>query len=198
MPSDHPLLHHRLLGEPGAPLLVLGPSLGTSLQVWEPQAASLAGQFRVLSFDLPGHGGSSSGVLPTVAPGRTTVDDLAHLVLELVGHHRADCFHYAGISLGGAVGAHLSVHHPDRVASLALVCSSAHFGTAEAWLQRAALVRREAPPRCSPPSRTAGSPTRARRRAPAERPCSTTSWPPTPTATRPAATPWRRTTCAAT
>ncbi|MFE7173902.1 alpha/beta fold hydrolase [Streptomyces sp. NPDC057616] len=143
MPSGRPLLHHRLLGPHDAPSLVLGPSLGTSLQVWESHVAALTEEFRVLSFDLPGHGGSPSGVLPTVAPGRTTVDDLARLVLDLIDHHRVDRFHYAGISLGGAIGAHLAVHHPHRVDSLALVCSSAHFGTAGPWLQRAALVRQE-------------------------------------------------------
>jgi 3-oxoadipate enol-lactonase len=144
MPSDRPLLHHRLVGPADAPLLVLGPSLGTSSQVWEPHVGVLARDFRVLCFDLPGHGGSPSAVLqPTAEPGRTTVDDLARLVLDLVDHHRADRYHYAGISLGGAIGAHLAVHHPDRIASLALVCSSAHFGPAEPWLQRAALVRRE-------------------------------------------------------
>ncbi|MGW6402600.1 hypothetical protein [Streptomyces sp. NPDC055134] len=39
--------------------------------------------------------------------------------------------------------AHLTVHHPERVTSLGLLCSSAHFGPPEAWLERAALVRRE-------------------------------------------------------
>ncbi|MFI6659178.1 alpha/beta fold hydrolase [Streptomyces sp. NPDC050523] len=143
MPSGQCLLHHRLLGPADAPLLVLGPSLGTSTQVWEPHVAVLAAEFRVLCFDLPGHGDSPSAVLPTTEPARTTVDDLAQLVLDLVDHHGTDRFHYAGISLGGAIGAHLAVHHPKRLTSLALVCSSPYFGTAEPWLQRAALVRRE-------------------------------------------------------
>ncbi|CAM5676764.1 3-oxoadipate enol-lactonase [Streptomyces spiroverticillatus] len=52
-------------------------------------------------------------------------------------------FSYAGISLGGAVGSWLAVHHPERVERLALVCTAARFGTPEAWQQRAALVRRE-------------------------------------------------------
>jgi 3-oxoadipate enol-lactonase/4-carboxymuconolactone decarboxylase len=52
-------------------------------------------------------------------------------------------FAYAGISLGGAVGAHLAIHHPKRITGLALVCSSARFGEPAAWRERAALVRAE-------------------------------------------------------
>ena len=44
--------------------------------------------------------------------------------------HGIGAFHYAGISLGGAVGTYLAMRHPERVASLALVCTSAHFGGA--------------------------------------------------------------------
>lgn len=141
MPASPPLLHHHIVGPTDAPPLVLGPSLGTSKAVWEPQLPSLTRHFRVLRFDLPGHGGSTSDVLPDPEPGRTTVGDLVSLVLALADHHGWDRFHYAGISLGGAVGAHLAAQHPDRVASLALVCSSAHFGPAEPWYERADLVR---------------------------------------------------------
>ncbi|MFD7406879.1 alpha/beta fold hydrolase [Streptomyces sp. NPDC059866] len=140
MPTPHVLNHH-LVGPADAPPLVLGPSLGTSKAVWEPQLPSLARRFRVLRFDLPGHDGSTTGLLRDPKPGCTTVEDLASLVLELADHHGWDRFHYAGISLGGAIGAHLAAHHSERVASLALVCSSAHFGAAQPWHERAELVR---------------------------------------------------------
>lgn len=135
------LLHHRLDGPEDAPPLVLGPSLGTSLAVWEPQLAELTRTHRVLRFDLPGHGSTPTFVLPDAAPGATTVADLARLVLHLADHHGWSTFHYAGISLGGAIGAHLAVHRPDRVASLAMVCSSARFGEPAGWHERAAAVR---------------------------------------------------------
>ncbi|WP_306330579.1 alpha/beta fold hydrolase, partial [Streptomyces venezuelae] len=113
--------HHRLDGPGHGAPLILGPSLGTSLAVWEPQLDELARQHRVLRFDLPGHGRSP-------APGPDTVAGLAELVLALADRQGWDRFHYAGISLGGAIGAHLAVHRPERVASLAVVCSSARFG----------------------------------------------------------------------
>ncbi|MFI6695791.1 alpha/beta fold hydrolase [Streptomyces sp. NPDC050433] len=141
------LPHHSLDGRADAPLLVLGPSLGTSMTVWDPYVANFAQHFRVLRYDLPGHGGTPSA--PLAGPqdgsgaGRTTVADLASHVLDLVDHHGAERFHYIGISLGGVLGACLASRHPQRVASLALVCSSAHFGPPEPWQERAALVRRE-------------------------------------------------------
>ncbi|MFC0598207.1 3-oxoadipate enol-lactonase [Streptomyces palmae] len=136
-----PVLHHRIDGPPDAPALILAPSLGTSLAVWEAQAAALARHHRVIRWDLPGHGGSPTSALRDPAPGATTVAGLADLVLDLADRLGAPRFGYAGISLGGAVGAHLAAHHPERITRLALVCSSARFGDPAAWRERAALVR---------------------------------------------------------
>lgn len=127
-------LNHRVEGpEHGVPL-ILGPSLGTSMRVWDQQIGALARHHRVLRFDLPGHGGSGT-------PKTVTISELAGLVLDLAEEQGWDTFHYAGVSLGGAIGAHLAVHHPGSLLSLAMVCSSARFGEPEGWLERAALVR---------------------------------------------------------
>ncbi|MFI5613238.1 3-oxoadipate enol-lactonase [Amycolatopsis sp. NPDC051903] len=133
------VLHHRTDGAGSAPPLVLGPSLGTSLSVWEPQAAALARGRQVIRYDLPGHGRSPAGLLPAFA----TVGDIAGLVLALADRLGIDRFAYAGISLGGAVGTWLAVNHPDRVTSLMLICTSARFGEPEGWRERARLVRTE-------------------------------------------------------
>ena len=142
MPSTAgPLPYHRLDGPADAPPLVLGPSLGTSLAVWEPQLAALARTHRVLRWDLPGHGGSPAGLVPT--DGTAAVGDLARLVLRLADSQGWDRFGYAGISLGGAVGLHLAVHRPERIGALSAVCSAARFGEPETWRQRARTVRAE-------------------------------------------------------
>ncbi|WP_406424094.1 3-oxoadipate enol-lactonase [Streptomyces sp. NBC_00873] len=138
-----PSLHHRIDGPADAPVLILGPSLGTSLAVWDAQTPALARRHRVIRWDLPGHGGSPAGALRDTGPGSTVVADLAALVLDLADRLGVTRFAYAGISLGGAVGAHLAVHHPQRITGLALVCSSARFGEPAAWRERAALVRAE-------------------------------------------------------
>ncbi|WP_258534988.1 4-carboxymuconolactone decarboxylase [Streptomyces sp. PT12] len=127
-----------MAGPPDGPPLILGPSLGTSLAVWEPQLAALARHHRVLRFDLPGHGRSAASPLPP--NGAARLDDLAATVLRLADARGWERFAYAGISLGGAIGLHLAARHPDRVSRLAVLSSSAHFGPPEPWHERAATV----------------------------------------------------------
>ncbi|MGX1273493.1 bifunctional 3-oxoadipate enol-lactonase/4-carboxymuconolactone decarboxylase PcaDC [Streptomyces phaeoluteigriseus] len=133
------LLNHRAEGPTSAPPLLLGPSLGTSYALWDEVAPELSITHRVIRWDLPGHGGSAADL---IGPG-ATVGDLAGLVLALADSLGVQRFAYAGVSLGGAVGLHLALHHPERVTSLAVICSSAHFNGARPWQERAALVRRE-------------------------------------------------------
>ncbi|MFF8403817.1 3-oxoadipate enol-lactonase [Streptomyces sp. NPDC015684] len=133
------VLNHRADGAPSAPPLLLGPSLGTSLALWDGVAPELSAGHRVVRWDLPGHGGSAANL---IGPG-ATVGDLAALVLDLADTLGIDRFAYAGVSLGGAVGLHLAVHRPERLTSLAVLCSSAHFGGEAPWRERAELVRRE-------------------------------------------------------
>ncbi|MFD0002428.1 3-oxoadipate enol-lactonase [Streptomyces sp. NPDC127178] len=133
------LLNHRAEGPTSAPPLLLGPSLGTSYALWDKVAPELSIGHRVVRWDLPGHGGSAADLIGAGA----TVGDLAGLVLALADSLGIERFAYAGVSLGGAVGLHLAVHRPERVSSLAVICSSAHFNGSRPWEERAALVRRE-------------------------------------------------------
>ncbi|HEU4849043.1 MAG TPA: alpha/beta fold hydrolase, partial [Terrimesophilobacter sp.] len=127
-------------GSDGAPLLVLGPSLGTAAPLWDDAIELLAPHFSILSWDLPGHGLSRPATEPF------TLADLADGVLRLADEHGAGergdrRFGYAGVSLGGAVGVELALRHPDRVSALSTICSVPKFGESSAWLDRAALVR---------------------------------------------------------
>ncbi|MGW1212625.1 bifunctional 3-oxoadipate enol-lactonase/4-carboxymuconolactone decarboxylase PcaDC [Streptomyces sp. NPDC002499] len=133
------LLNHRAEGPASAPPLLLGPSLGTSYALWDKVAPELSVTRRVVRWDLPGHGGSAAGLIGAGA----TVGDLADLVLALADSLGIERFAYAGVSLGGAVGLQLAVDHPERVESLAVICSSAHFNGSKAWEERAERVRRE-------------------------------------------------------
>lgn len=133
------LLNHHAEGPTTAPPLLLGPSLGTSYALWDQVAPELSITHRVVRWDLPGHGGSPADL---IGPG-ATVADLAALVLDLADSLGIDRFAYAGVSLGGAVGLYLAVHHPERVSSLAVICSSAYFNGSKPWQERAELVRRE-------------------------------------------------------
>jgi 3-oxoadipate enol-lactonase len=135
--GTHVALHHRVAGDPTAPAVVLGPSIGTTLAMWEPQVEALAQRWRVVRFDTRGHGGSP------VTKGPYTVEDLADDVLALVDELGVDQFAYAGNSLGGTIGQQLAADHPDRVRSLVLCCTAAKIGESTGWHERAERVRAE-------------------------------------------------------
>jgi 3-oxoadipate enol-lactonase/4-carboxymuconolactone decarboxylase len=133
--SAVPLIAGTPLGGRG-PLLVVGPAIGTpAATLWSRCAAELATDFEVLAWDLPGHGASAP------ATGPFTIAELAEGVLALVEPGRP--FHYAGDSVGGAVGLQLLLDHSDRITAAALLCTGARIGTPQSWHERAALVRAE-------------------------------------------------------
>lgn len=127
-------LQYRFDGPEDAPVLVLGPSLGTSWHMWDRQIAELSQHWRVFRFDLPGHCGAP-------AHPADSVGELADRVLATLDELGVQRFGYAGCALGGAIGADLALRHPQRVASLALIAASPRFGTADEFRQRGVIVR---------------------------------------------------------
>ena len=129
------MTYSRLDGPADAPVVVLSNSLGTTLEMWEPQVAALSERFAVLRYDHPGHGTSRE------SPTARTVEALARGVLEILDERGLGRVSFCGLSLGGAVGMWLAMHEPERIDRLALACTSARFGVRENWLARAATVR---------------------------------------------------------
>ncbi|MFC7929873.1 bifunctional 3-oxoadipate enol-lactonase/4-carboxymuconolactone decarboxylase PcaDC [Streptomyces cinereoruber] len=127
-------LQYRVDGREDAPVLVLGPSLGTTFHMWDRQIPELTRDWRIVRFDLPGHGGAPAQPFGSVAE----LGDRLLATLDALGVQR---FGYAGCSLGGAVGLDLVLRAPHRVASLALVATSPRFGTADEFRQRGVIVR---------------------------------------------------------
>ncbi|MFD6076233.1 alpha/beta fold hydrolase [Streptomyces hydrogenans] len=127
-------LQYRVDGPEDAPVLVLGPSLGTTFHMWDRQIPELIRDRRVVRFDLPGHGGAPAQPFTSVAE----LGDRVLATLDTLGIQR---FGYAGCSLGGAVGLDLALRAPHRVASLALVATAPRFGTADEFRQRGVVVR---------------------------------------------------------
>lgn len=123
------------VGPSRAPLVVLGPSLGTSTILWERMVPRVTDRFRVAAWDLPGHGESPP------ASGSFTVGELADAVAAAVTEADAGPVFYAGISLGGAVGLELLLRHPAVVGRAAILCSGAKIGTEEGWCDRAEQAR---------------------------------------------------------
>jgi 3-oxoadipate enol-lactonase/4-carboxymuconolactone decarboxylase len=132
--GDSPPLQYRFDGPETGPVLVLGPALGATWHMWDRQMPALSSTWRVLRYELPGHGGAP-------AEPASSVDDLARRLLAVLDDEGIDTFGYAGCALGAAIGARLALLRPDRVAALALVSASPRFNTADMWRQRGVVVR---------------------------------------------------------
>jgi 3-oxoadipate enol-lactonase/4-carboxymuconolactone decarboxylase len=124
------------------PLLVLGPSLGSSAStLWTSCAAGLTDVFDVVAWDLPGHGYNHS-----VPEESFTMAELARGVLNVLDEileHRDQFggpFAYAGDSVGGAVGLQLLLDHPARVSAAVLLCTGARIGEPALWAGRVGQV----------------------------------------------------------
>jgi 3-oxoadipate enol-lactonase len=130
-------LHYRSDGEADGPVVLLAGSLGTTLELWEPQVDALSAEFRVVRYDHPGHGGSS---LPDRG---LAAEDLAAGVLQLLDELELPRVSFCGLSLGGVVGMALAAWAPDRIDRLVLCSTAARIGTRATWAERASTVRDE-------------------------------------------------------
>jgi pimeloyl-ACP methyl ester carboxylesterase len=81
-------------------------------RMWDPDVDAFARRFRVVRYDLRGHGRS-----PDISGPFSAVDDLA-AVLDAVGAQRA---HLVGLSLGSRVALDFALTNPARVDRLVLV-----------------------------------------------------------------------------
>ena len=126
-------LHHEIDGPPDAPVLLLGGSLGTTLDMWDRQRP-LAEQLRLVRFDHRGHGGS-----PVPDP-PYDIADLGCDVLALMDDLEIERAAYCGLSIGGMAGMWLAANAPERVDRLVLICTAAHMPPASAWRERAHAV----------------------------------------------------------
>lgn len=126
-----------MTGPAGAPVLVLGSSLGTSAEMWRPQIGPLTERFRVVCVEHPGHGAA----LPPAIRAENRIDLLGARLLNVLDGLGVDRFSYAGLSLGGMLGMWLAASVPERVDRLALLCTSAYLPPAHGWRDRAATVR---------------------------------------------------------
>ncbi len=127
-------LHYTVDGPDSAPVLVLGPSLGTTGAMWQPQVPVLSAHFTVVRYDLRGHGRSPG------PPGPYGLSDLGGDVIALLDSLGAPRVHLGGASLGSMVALWVAENHPERVDRLVLMGTAARAGTPAAWRERAETV----------------------------------------------------------
>jgi 3-oxoadipate enol-lactonase/4-carboxymuconolactone decarboxylase len=129
--------HVAVEGPPGAPAVLLIHSLGTNLHVWDAQVDRLSRGFRVVRFDLRGHG------LTEVTTGPCSIDEFAADALAVLDACGIAVAHVGGVSIGGMIAQALHARAPTRVASLILCDTALAIPPPEMWRARAATVRAE-------------------------------------------------------
>ncbi|MGH7035930.1 MAG: 3-oxoadipate enol-lactonase [Stellaceae bacterium] len=130
-------VHYLIEGPENAPVAMLSNSLGTSLAVWDAQAAALRQKYRVVRYDTRGHG--LTDVTPVGVSGYTMdqlADDAAALI-KVLGLKRV---HFCGLSIGGMLGQRLAAKAPELLASL-ILCDTAPYMNPHVWDERIAAIR---------------------------------------------------------
>ncbi len=127
-------IHYEWSGCDDGDALVFSNSLGTDLHMWDKVLPLLENRFRVLRYDMRGHGKSSN------PPGPYTADQLGGDLLSLLDRLALGRVHLCGLSLGGLVAMWIGIHAPERIDRMILANTAANFGPPERWDERIAMV----------------------------------------------------------
>ncbi len=106
-------LYYEVKGK-GEPLLFIH-GLGSSTRDWEPQVSYFSEQYRVITFDVRGHGRSEK------PRGPYSVSRFADDTAELINALDTGPCHIIGISMGGMIALQLAGQAPELVRSLVVV-----------------------------------------------------------------------------
>jgi (E)-2-((N-methylformamido)methylene)succinate hydrolase len=108
--------------EGAGPPVVLVHGMGLNRDIWDWQLPPLAARFRVVRYDLLGHGESDPPA------DDCSMDDLVRQLDRLLDHLQLARCALVGFSLGGLIVRAYALAHPERVAALAIL-NSAHDRT---------------------------------------------------------------------
>ncbi len=134
-------VHYDVTGPADAPVVILANSLGTGKQMWDDQVGPLAATFRVLRYDMRGHGLTECS--PPGEPGAARIETLADDVAALLDELAIERVRFVGLSIGGMVGQRFAAAYPQRVEALVLCATGSRVGSAAVWQERLATVERE-------------------------------------------------------
>jgi 3-oxoadipate enol-lactonase len=122
--------------EGSGPLVVFLHGIGGNRSNWDRQVAYFAARFCAVAWDARGYGTSDDPPQPLKFS--NYADDL----VRLLDHLDADRAHLVGLSMGGMILQDFYGRYADRVATLALVDTSAGFGNVSVEVRRDFLARR--------------------------------------------------------
>ncbi len=109
-------VHWRDEGCRDCPAIILLHGSNASLQTFEPVVKELAGEYRIITLDLPGHG--LTGAHPRDDYSANGMFEALNAVANAA---RIDRFYLGGNSMGGWVAWRYALQYPDRVEGLILL-----------------------------------------------------------------------------
>jgi 3-oxoadipate enol-lactonase len=133
--ADGCLLNVSVEGRQSGPTLMLSNSLGSTMQMWEPQMKALCQVFRVIRYDRRGHGKSG------VPPGPYSMERFGRDVLAILDDLNIDKVHWCGLSMGGMVGQWLGANAPERMDRMVLANTACYYPDPTNWLNRIKAVK---------------------------------------------------------
>ena len=110
--------YYRLDGRDGRPVVMFSHSLGQDHSMWDPQSADLGDRYRVLRYDMRGHGASD------VTGGEYSVEELGRDALAIANALDIERFAFCGLSLGGMIAQWLAVNARERLDAVVLANTS--------------------------------------------------------------------------
>jgi len=121
--------------------LIFIHGVGLDLTMWEKQVEDLSKHFRVISYDMVGHGGSEH------PPGPYSLSQFVEQLAELMNHLRIEKSHIIGFSMGGMVAQAYALKYPDKVKTLTIMNAVANRTKEQrnAVLKRVEEVKRTGP-----------------------------------------------------
>jgi pimeloyl-ACP methyl ester carboxylesterase len=108
---------YELGGPADAPVIVLVHGLGLNRHVWKKFSSRLSHRYRVLNYDLYGHGES------TPPPGTPSLTMFSEQLLGLLDELAIGQFSIIGFSLGGMINRRFAMDHPERLRAMAILNS---------------------------------------------------------------------------
>jgi len=124
----------------GAPVVLIH-GVGLDAAIWEAQATALAERYRVVAYDMLGHGRSAC------PPGARALGDFVDQLAELLDALELRRVALVGFSMGGLVARAFAAAYPERVSHLALLSTAYERSPEEqtAILTRLAQAETEGP-----------------------------------------------------
>jgi 3-oxoadipate enol-lactonase len=110
--ADDINIYYKVFGQ-GFPLVLIHP-FSASLEFWTPQIRKLSTKYKVIAYDVRGHGLSSA----PAGEEYYTLDNLVEDLNQLLTHLNITKAYVGGLSLGGAIALGYAHRHPDMVRAL--------------------------------------------------------------------------------